>query len=477
MAGTPTSLFIAGLFPRSRERALRAAAQVLPEMLSGDHARFLYSAASQYIDKYGDLPTPQVMQQIVGSHNDAGEASAIWQTYAAACSTPVNDAEFDYSVDQLIDNSIRNSTGEALAVAFEIMDSGYQIGSETLHGHDAAREYLSTRMAEISRTGLSEAAAGVDVDKDATAVWEEYFRRKSQPDGEGVKFGIKTLDEHTGGMQRGELVLAAGYTSSGKSMLCVAAAWSAAMEQGKNVYFATSETSREDITNRLIARHSRLPQFGHPEGLDHSKIRRASLNSSEEKIFKAVLEDLHYNTSYGRLHVAQIPRGATLNYLESRMLLKHQEWGIDLAVNDYLNLLKPEKSRGTQREEASDILKDAKVLATSFGGGGVPLLSPWQINRTGHQAAQSSQMYSLDSLSEASEAEKSADLVLTLLHNPSMDAKRTALQVLKNRNGALMAKSELAVDYRNSYFAALGSGSAVNASSGGSVLQGGGFGR
>lgn len=474
MADTPTTLFLAGILPASKARALKALPQVRPEMLSGDNERFLYTGICSYIDKYGDLPTQQVMRQVVSAQADAGTASAIWQTYAIACSTAVNDAEFEYAVDELLDAATKRATGEALAVAFEILDSGYQIGSEVVQGHEAAREYLSTKVAEISRAGLSEALVEVDMAADTVSVWQEYHKRKNMPEGAGVKFGIKPLDEHTGGMQRGELVLAAGFTSSGKSMLCVQAAWSAAIEQGKNVYFGTSETSREDITHRLIARHSRLPKFGHPEGLDHSKIRRATLNATEEKILSAVLEDLYYSADYGKLHIAQIPRGATLNYFESRMLLKQHEWGIDLAVNDYLNLLKPEKSRGTQREEASDILKDAKVLATSFGGLGVALLSPWQINRAGHQAAQASQTYSLDSMSEASEAEKSADIVLTLLHNASMDTKRTAMQLLKNRNGALMAKTELAVDYRNSYFAALsGSGGA----SSGSVLSGGGFGR
>lgn len=441
-------------------------------MLADENSRFLYATATQFLDRYGDVPSHQVIQQFVSHDRDPGAATALWQHYCNASATPVSDSEFAHAVDQLVDNATRNATGEALAVAFEILDSGYTFGTETVHGHDAAREYLASKMTEIARTGAVAGAPEVDVHEDVRNVWDAYHERKNAPASAGIRFGVPALDEPTGGLQKGELALVAGYTHSGKSQFCVSAAWSAAIEQGKNVFYSTSETSRADITNRFIARHSRLPQFGMPEGLDHSKIRRGTLRPEEEKIFGAVLADLHSNPAYGRFHVSQIPRGATLGYLENRMLAKHHEWGIDLAVNDYLNLLKPEKSRGTQREEASDILKDAKTLATSFGDDGVPFLSPWQINRSGYQAAQQSQTYSMDSLSEASEAEKSSDLILTLLHNALMDAKRVTVQMLKNRNGPGMTKTEMAVDYRNAFF-----GSIAGGGSGGTILQGGGFGR
>lgn len=473
MVSTPTTVFLAGIFPGQRDRLLRVISTVKPEMMADEHSRFLYASAVQFLDKYGDVPSHQVVQQLVSHERDAGEAAALWQHYSSIVSTPVSDAEFAHAVDTLLDTASRNATGEALAVAFEILESGYTFGNDTVQGHDAAREFLASRMTEIAQTGIAGGMAEVDVREDVLNVWKDYHERKNAPTEPGIQFGIPALDEHTGGIQKGELVLVAAYTNQGKSMMCVNTAWSAAVEQGRNVFYSTSETARNDITNRFIARHSRLPQFGMPEGLDSSKIRRSTLNPAEEKVFGAVLEDLRSNPNYGRFHVSQIPRGATLNYVEQRMLQKHHEWGIDFAVNDYLNLLRPEKSRGTQREEASDILKDAKVLATSFAGIGVPFMSPWQINRNGFEAAKVSQVYDMLALSEASEAEKSSDLVLTLLHNSLMDAKRTLLQLLKSRNGAPMNKVELAVDYRNAYFNSIGTGG----SGGGSILQGGGFGR
>ena len=68
-------------------------------------------------------------------------------------------------------------------------------------------------------------------------------------------------------------------------MLATQTAWHAAFVQGRNVFFATSETVRAQVMRRMLARHSKLPQFEFPEGLDTTKIKNGTLTASVLNVF------------------------------------------------------------------------------------------------------------------------------------------------------------------------------------------------
>lgn len=446
--------FLAGVLPFQSQRYLYAAGRVTPDMIADRAGRNTWVILTGMFDKFSELPHPSVVKDILSVRFDAGDAAMMYQTYAAACQTDVSETEFKHAVAELVDNHRRHKTGEVLAQGYEILERGYDVGQERLEGHDAARDFLVAKLTELSRVGTESEAPEGDMRAEGADLLTQYQERKkaAESGGQGVLTGIPTLDEASGGMQRGDLTLIAAFAGAGKSAMCVQIAWHAAVQQHKNVYFGTSETGRADIINRVLARHSRLPKFHCPQGLDHKKIRRGTLDSGEEKILADVIEDLHYG-DYGALHIAQVPRGSTVTDLENRMLLKHQDIGLDLALMDYLALLKPVARRQTQREEASDTLKESKVLAPSFGGGhGIPLVSPWQINRSGYEAAKTTQSYDLLALADASEAEKSADLIVSLFHDAKLSPKQAQLQVLKSRHSALVSALPLTVDYRCSYF-------------------------
>ena len=234
---------------------------------------------------------------------------------------------------------------------------------------------------------------------------------------------------------------------------CVQLAWRTAVEQGQNVFFATTETVRHVVMCRIAARHSLHPKFEFPQGLDSILIERGKLSVPEEKIFTAVLQDLKNNDEYGKLHIAQVPRGATLSYVESRMRKHQQDWNIDLFLMDSLNLLKPDARRANEREEMNDILKDSKSLAVSFNdGAGVPIVSPWQMSRDKFSLATNVGFYELGSLSDTSEAEKSPDLIFSHLRF-SDSPKRLKFQALKVRNAAIPPILDLDIDFRCSLLA------------------------
>lgn len=247
------------------------------------------------------------------------------------------------------------------------------------------------------------------------------------------------------------LYITEDYLVTHNTQFCCQTAWDAAVMQGKNVFFATSETVRTTVRRRIIARHSRLPQFGLEDGLDSTSLKRGTLSPKQEVALKDIVHDLDTNPNYGKLYICQIPRGATLSYLEARMNRQGAMWEVDLAIMDYVALLKSDRKRSSEREEMNEVIKDTKVFATSFNdGAGVPFVTPWQIRRESHTEALRTGSYGLASLSDTAEIEKSADQILTMLRVPE-NPKEVTLQFLKMRDGDIPNPITLRHDFRNAY--------------------------
>jgi replicative DNA helicase len=237
--------------------------------------------------------------------------------------------------------------------------------------------------------------------------------------------------------------------------LCVQLAWSATVEQRKNVLFLTTETVRDQVRRRILARHSCLPIFGPGDGLNSRDILHGTLSREDKRRFEATVDDFHGNTGYGRCYVAQVPRGASMTYIESKIVRVGRLMHIDLVVMDYLALLRPERKRNTMREELSSTLISAKQLSTTANDGdGVPFVSPWQVSRTARVEAEQKGCYTLSGLSETAETSNSADTVISLLapfDNQHRLAKVKA-QIMKHRDGEKANAIELRVDYATSRF-------------------------
>lgn len=442
---------LAGIFPNNIENYTWARNRLSPEHFKDDvYLNFLWRLTCAIVDKHLVLPAPQVVKDSISKSMEPAAGLITLQKFVEACKTKVSISEFKYAVDSLLDEETNQKTGEALAIAFQIFDTGYEVGGKTYKGHEAVREYLLTEISIIDKTY---AYAEMDEGSIASSV-DELFQKYQQSKAAGTKdfipSNIKVIDDAIGGASPGDLGLITAYTSMGKSMASVH--WSyQAMLQGKNVYYATTETTRQQILNRLVARHSRDPKFGLPKGLDHKKIRLGTLSGEEEKAFYHVLKDFKDNKDYGKVFISQLAGRTTVSMLEQQMMKEQREWNIDLVAIDYLNLLKPSTKRSSSIEEGNDKLTEAKTLATSFNGHGVAIISPWQINREGYEHALVSQEYQINHLAQTSEAEKTADWIVSMFQD--QDRKNEVyFKMLKTRDSSFGPKEKVMVDYRNAYF-------------------------
>ena len=444
---------IAGIVPERKDHLLYALQHLEPDHFATEVNKGIFAMLERYYDVTSDVLPLHIFSDMLANSStlDASKALLYEEAFREAENFEIPDHEFRYSVDALKKQRADQLTGEAITTAFEIFARGAEVDKEHLQGGEAARQFAYSAFAEIDKLDNIETAPEGDMRHEASEFMEEYLAVKEGKAGQGILTGIPTIDKITGGLGKGELAVVAAFTNAGKTQFCCQTAWDAAIMQGKNVFFATSETVRSTVRRRIIARHSRLPQFGLEKGLDSTDLKRGSLSPKEEETLRAVVDDLDNNPNYGKLYISQIPRGATLSYLEARMNRQGAMWEIDLALMDYLALLKSDRRRTSEREEMNEVIKDAKVFATSFNdGAGVPFVTPWQIRRESHVDALRTGAYGLASLSDTAEIEKSADQIMAMLRTPD-SPNEVSFQFLKMRDGEVPSPVSLRHDFRNAY--------------------------
>jgi replicative DNA helicase len=450
-----SELVLGGILSASNPRRDLLAQAIV--QLTGDHfvqdiQKNIFALLVRYYDRTGDVMPERIFTKALEDNQiETAKVIAYSETFKALEALSVSQSEFKWGLSALKEDLAKRLTGLAIAESMEILERGYEVGKDFLKGHDDARKYLSSKVAEIERKGNAESSPEGNILLESDAILQDYVTRRDTDVARGIHTGVRSIDQATGGLQRGELVMVCAYAGQGKSMLSTQAAWSAAFEQGKNVFFATSETVRSQVTRRLLARHSRLSMFGKPEGINSADLKRGTLTAADEKILKDVLDDWRNNPEYGKLDVVQVPRGATLTYVETRLREFGRQHGCDLCIVDYLALLKPESKRGNEREEFNEILRDAKGMATSFNDGeGVPLVSPWQMSREAFKQAVRDRQYSLASLADTAEAERSADVIMALIRDEE-NMNEMRLQFLKTRDDQLPVIREVEIDFRSTY--------------------------
>ncbi len=450
---------LSAILPDRRDLLAVASRSLTSEHFIDSSQAALFSLLQRYYDRTGGVLSESALEDL-SRKIDSGRAQVYMETYLAFLETETSEEQFTWSVEQLREMLAERETDNAIVTAREILQRGAEVGGERMKGAEDARAYLSLSLGQIERQVTMQAAPEGDIRQEATRMLDDYAERKAIAESgqsRGILFGIENLDDKIGGLQRGEVVLIAGYSSDGKTTLLTQLAWDAVVEQGKNVVFFTTETLRDQVSRKVLARHSMHERFGLTAqgGINSYDIKNGTIPAALEGHYREVIADFTNNPDYGTFYIKQVPRGASLTYLEQSLASLHRKFPVDLVCMDYLALLAPERGRGSVREELASIMKDTKQVATSFGGGlGVPLVSPWQVSRAAREKAADVGKYTSASLSETAEATNTADIIVSIMAPIDNSERRVQsnVQVLKNRDGPTANDLAVQIDYGTSHF-------------------------
>lgn len=256
----------------------------------------------------------------------------------------------------------------------------------------ALRETMAQRRAQRAALDLAEAADGAAAVKAANRALDsltaalrgpaksaggkelaqdfvEWFEA-SAGGGEipGLATGYPELDQMSGGMRPGELIVICGQPSRGKSVLMYEIA-DYCDQLGKRAAIFSLEMMKRELTGRLISCRGRV-DFG--VIMQPKLAKRRDL----ETLKRVILE-----IAKGKLTVSDDPDMTVERIAAEAQRIRDEHGELDLVVVDYIQLIDGERERGESREqEVARISMGLKRLAKRLG---CPVVTGSQLNDKG----------------------------------------------------------------------------------------------
>lgn len=279
----------------------------------------------------------------------------------------------------------------------------------------AARDLDACRDISARLTRLL--SGGRDLDAWTMPQLLESFFQSQDPDApapEYMTFGLEPLDRGSY-IQRGDVVVLGGYPSDGKTCLALQMAWH--MADKRKVGFFSLETDRRKLRDRLMA---------HAGGIQFGDIKQRCIG--EEKWTKLAGQAAEF--SRRDLTVIETP-GMTAADVSA----VSQAYGFEVIFVDYVQLLRPEAPRGTNRsEQMAGVSRELHTFARTSGTLVVELAQLVRPDQKGTWRAPG-----MHDLKESGQFEQDADLIL-LLYRPGPKSKLDGetsriLTIGKNKEG------------------------------------------
>lgn len=302
------------------------------------------------------------------------------------------------------------------------------------HGDDPAAT-VSTLQKAINGVSAEEAGSVhvLDVLRDEVAAVESRVirRREAERNGSGGSFvdgasmGIGGLDQLTGGLRRGDMLVLAARPAMGKTAFALGCALEVAgLRNGnpKPVLIVSLEMSRGQLADRFACYHSRVSTLGTRSG-DLTDRQLDAYNASAELVSGLPIHILDGCPPLRRVRAEAIR-------------LRDQYDGLGLIVVDYLQLMTSETRVQNREQEVAQNARGMKLLA---GEVGCPVMLLSQLNRNLESRANKRPMMS--DLRESGAIEQDADQILALyrehVYNEEANPESAEAILLKNRHGTL----------------------------------------
>ena len=239
-----------------------------------------------------------------------------------------------------------------------------------------------------------------DVLKSALDMAEAAYKRDGHVT--GVTTGLRDLDRRLGGLQKSDLVILAGRPSMGKTALATNIGFNAAKaEKDKEtgtkhrVAFFSLEMSAEQLAHRIMAEES---------GVSSDRIRRGDVKQDE---FASIVEASQRMSSV-QFFIDDTP-AITVPALRTRARRLKRQFGLDLVIVDYLQLMRSANPKGSENrvQEISEITRGLKAVAKELE---VPVVALSQLSRAVEN--REDKRPQLADLRESGSIEQDADVVM-----------------------------------------------------------------
>jgi len=238
----------------------------------------------------------------------------------------------------------------------------------------------------------------------------------------GIPTGYNALDRLTAGFQRNDLIIVAARPSVGKTAFALNIAQNVAKQpEGYRVAIFSLEMGAEQLVMRMLSAEGNI---------DAQNLRTGDLNKDDWRNLTLAVAGL----SNTHIFIDDTP-GIKVGEIRSKCRSLQQEFGLDLIMIDYLQLIQGNGRRENRQQEVSEISRSLKALARELE---VPVIALSQLSR-GVESRQDKRPMMSD-IRESGSIEQDADLVAFLFREDYYDKETENKDIIeiiiaKQRNG------------------------------------------
>jgi len=312
------------------------------------------------------------------------------------------------------------------AVRRRVIQAATEIVEEGFEASDSADRLLDTAESKIFEIGQETARETFRSLQEEMQSTFDYVEALMGRGGEltGVPTGFHEVDEKTGGLQPGELIILAARPSMGKTALALNMARNAAVLHHKKVAVFSLEMTAQALVLRLLSSEAELDaskfRSGYISVYDHRKLQQAASELSHAELW--------------------IDDSGTLTVLEMKAKCRRMkaERGLDLVVVDYLQLAHADGRNERREQEISEISRGLKALAKELD---IPVVALSQLNRGPENRTGRDKRPMLSDLRESGAIEQDADVIAFIyrdeVYNRDDESNRGVAELIiaKQRNG------------------------------------------
>ena len=431
----------------------------------------LYAYVKDHYDGYHEMPDFALAE----SHfkNIEGDHEVLAVLSKVRAQKPWIGSNYRKVLENIRNQQNETEFNEILNKGMEILTSGVKEAKtkERIKGLKPAVDFVNTSSRELLRLQEDfKLESQIRSAEDIKEVKESYDATENNAvDSIGIYSGLKVMDRRQG-LKHTELMLVAAFTGQFKTTFTMNMAYRAIIS-GFNVAFVSLEMGHEEMRTKFYVLHTCNPKFlatayaGLVGKIEVNKVLYRTLTKEEKEFYYFAMDDFLQEEDYGHLFIWQPDSSETTiqdigtKFIEFDTELRNEGRQLEFGCIDYLTLLSPERGKRHKdpNEALNEVIKQTKRLCLTFNNGqGLRIISPFQTNRHGYESAKNDKgKYDLTALSNAHEAERSADLVIALYVGEEQREKDNIFfSCLKDRrnkpfkhfNAAVTAKSGFIYD-------------------------------
>jgi replicative DNA helicase len=242
----------------------------------------------------------------------------------------------------------------------------------------------------------------------------------------GISTGFTKLDEMTGGLHKGELIILAARPSMGKTAIALNIASHVATKLNEKVAIFSLEMSGDSLLTRMLCASAYV---------DSQRFRAGYLNQDERRKLAQASQKLVESPLY-------IDDTAGVNLMDMHAKLRRMQGGdqkLGLVIVDYLQLMSARGRSENRNQEVSGISRGLKLMAKELD---VPMVVLSQLSRA-PETRIGDHRPQLSDLRESGSIEQDADLVGFIFREEVYKRDRADLHglaeliIAKQRNGPI----------------------------------------